>query len=168
MAQTSPIHDSNNVLDTFTPSDLDDMENAMKNKGLNWMNITNCVNQELYPKLGSAIQSIITHDEFKIKFYDLSNRWIDKIIDTLKTKRHLDIEERLYLRKLCQRAQEFIPITNDNRKQLFVNDENKIDYQKDFHAKYKGLNRKMMQDIFDTHRLFRFDNYHFDEYSVQQ
>ena len=31
-----------------------------------------------------------------------------------------------------------------------------------------GLSHSLMQDIFDIHRVFRFSNYHFDEYTEEQ
>eukprot|EP01084_Bolivina_argentea_P178933 309243_1 len=117
---------------------------------ISWMTIANCVHHEMYPILANAIKSTINsqYTDVNINLYDLDDKSINKLISNLKSKK-LGVEERTYLYKLCQRAMNFIPITNDNRKDRFVDDN--ID-EKDFSVEYKGLNAKLLQDIFDVHR----------------
>eukprot|EP00483_Globobulimina_turgida_P011555 UN11577 len=38
----------------------------------------------------------------------------------------------------------------------------------DFAIQIPGLNKDLLQDIFDVHRAVTFNNCHFDEYSLQQ
>eukprot|EP01084_Bolivina_argentea_P260536 440016_1 len=132
---------------------------------LNWRHIANCVDKEMYAKLGSAIRSIIDEDKASKQHIIQSTKNVDELMDILKNKRNLGIEERQYLRNLIKRAQHFVPITKNNIRNEYICVVGN-DILKDFYSKMKGLNPQILQDIFDVHRCFMFTNYHFDEYSV--
>ena len=116
--------------DIFTPADIDEIAFAFNTQfRISWYNIINCIKHEMYPKIGSAIRPIIYNGEIKqqdsdsdddeiaskVDLYDLSKTQEVKVIQYLKTKRKLPIEERNYLSNLIQRARSFIPITTQNR-----------------------------------------------------
>eukprot|EP01084_Bolivina_argentea_P308635 533733_1 len=140
---------------------------------ITWFNIANCVNHEMYPKLGSAIRAIVNKsdinngggDDAKIGLYDLESKHIKIMTAILKEKRNLGVEERNYLKKLIERALDFFS-TGDGEKRY--NAFNGSVHSTDFDVKVKSLNRTVIQDIFDVHRYFKFCNYHFDEYSLEQ
>ena len=67
----------------------------------------------MWPKLASVINAMIDQDDDnkedekespRIDEYDLSDEFIDNVINILKEQRHLPVEEREYLRKLICRA----------------------------------------------------------------
>eukprot|EP01084_Bolivina_argentea_P193897 332639_1 len=166
----------------FTPLDLDEIEYAVnkqmdKNQEIefrmSWYNVCKCVRQEMWPKLANALKSIVNNDDKttkdKIDPHDLSNNAIDKIIQNLKSKRHLAIEERKYLKELIARSRLFIPVPNNNtsdyEESVF---DNTVGSSKDFHSKIPGLNESLLHDIFDVHRAFKFSNYHFLDYSANE
>eukprot|EP01084_Bolivina_argentea_P010471 19501_1 len=146
-------HDEDNIINEFKEHNLDE---------IHWMNIANCVQHEMYPKLANIIRATINDTQIDIGLYDLEKKHIDEMIDILKTKRNLAVEERMYLEKLCYRAVKFTAITDDNHAD-FVNYE---DVKNDDHPfdNYQTL----LQDIFDVHRHFIFSNYHFEHYSLHQ
>eukprot|EP01083_Nonionella_stella_P024995 68841_1 len=148
----------------FSDDDLDEIQNAMDEHRMNWMYIANCVHHEMYPKLANVMRSLVNSSETNVGLYDLDQVHIDTIIHSLKRGK-LVVEERRYLRKLCQRALGFIAFTPANRNNDHDGDDHK---KKIFDLKYKGLNADLLRDIFDVHRHFKFSSYHFYEYSVQQ
>eukprot|EP01084_Bolivina_argentea_P281296 481260_1 len=167
------------ILSAFSPEDLHEIERSVSfvvhhQKGfkLRWTHIANCVNHEMYPKLGSIILAIINDDSSSIEMYNVDNKYIDSMLQMLKNKRNLAVEERTYLKKLCQRAMKFIPITL-SRSEYYINELHRILYplangNQDFFSECKELNSNLLQDIFDVHRQFRFSNYHFEEYTIEQ
>ena len=107
----------------FTRTDLNETEQVFNNKELklSWLNICNAIKHEMYPKLASAIRPIIQdqkHDEessdddedtLNIGLYEIQQN-VKNVIEYLKTKRKLAVEESEYLKRLIQRA-----ITNNNQ-----------------------------------------------------
>ena len=103
----------------FSDTDLNDIEEVFNEKQskISWLNICNAIKHEMYPKLASAIRPIIREqnedkdnvddDEnkntLKIGLYDIEEN-VEKVIEYLKTKRKLGVEERDYLKKLIKRA----------------------------------------------------------------
>ena len=83
---------------------------------MNWFHISNCIKHEMYPKIASTVISFIdknqNHHQAR-QSLDLSIKSETKLIEHLKNKRKLAIEERAYLTKLIQRARSFKLITND-------------------------------------------------------
>ena len=108
------------IEDIYSAIDLNEIEEVFTSKPT-WFNICNVIKHEMYPKLASAIMAI-TEDEFKseaidhniysisIPLYSIKEN-IEEVIQYLKTKRKLAIEERNYLRMFIQRALQFVPIT---------------------------------------------------------
>ena len=89
---------------------------------ISWINICNCIQHEMYPKVASAVRQFINnhsnHNEDEkslIDLYDLSVESETKLIDFLKTKTKLPLEERTYLRQLIQRARSFKPIPKNHQ-----------------------------------------------------
>eukprot|EP01084_Bolivina_argentea_P048723 89731_1 len=128
---------------------------------MNWMNIANCIQHEMYPKLANVIRATINDKEIGIGLYDLGGKHIDKMIEVLQTKRNLALEETNYLNKLCRAAMKFVPVTGFNRHVFMDEIEEEVQF------KGKTLNQTL-QDIFDVHNHFIFSNYHFENYSLQQ
>ena len=91
------------VLSPFGASDLDEIDAVMNQRS--WSNIANCVKHEMYPKLGSTIQSIVDRDANGL-YNVVDDKSTDQMMETLKNDRHLAAEERVYIRKLIQRAME--------------------------------------------------------------
>ena len=92
---------------------------------MNWHKICNCIEHEMYPKVASAIRTLINKQnqndpkkndgETLIDQYDLSPKSESKLIESLKTKKKLAIEERTYLQGLIERARSFTPIQNNHQ-----------------------------------------------------
>ena len=91
---------------------------------MSWSHIINCVKHEMYPKLASTIQSIIDRQnsnqstktkKLQTELYDINTTSIRKLLNYLKTKRKLPIEEVKYLTNLIKRAQSFTVPTEPNR-----------------------------------------------------
>ena len=110
------------IEDVFSATDLNEIEQVFNKKEtkLSWLHICNAIKHEMYPKLASAIRPIIQdqkHDEdssddedtLKIGLYDIQQN-VNKVIEYLKTKRKLAVEERDYLKRLIERA-----VTNNNQ-----------------------------------------------------
>eukprot|EP01084_Bolivina_argentea_P132096 233106_1 len=118
----------------FSPSDMNEISVAVNNTQnekdeqfkMSWDHILEAIKHEMYPKLSSAIKSIINYsnnqqnmqvnedDEkntIKIELYDLTDKSRDNVIEFLKEKRKLKIEERKYLYGLINRARSFNPNT---------------------------------------------------------
>eukprot|EP01084_Bolivina_argentea_P017319 32348_1 len=163
---TSPV--------TYTQTDLEDKieldiysrsvssESETKPFQINWIHIANCVAHEMYPKLSSTIRSIINQSD--IALFDVDQIHINEMLNILKTKRGLAIEEIIYLRKLCNRAINFTPTANDHDEKCHDNIDELTDMY--FHLDDIKPTALILQDIFDVHRYFRFSNYHFEEYSL--
>eukprot|EP01084_Bolivina_argentea_P311449 539092_1 len=142
---------------------------------INWMHIANCVQHEMYPKLASALRSIINTQQ-KFNFYDLTEYSAQQMINQLKTQRNVPIEERQYLNALVKRAERFttFAIESDEKKQpskTVATQRSKNDTVKSAlqHDKSSGdLDMDLLQDIFDVHRGFVFTNYHFKCYSENE
>ena len=75
---------------------------------MKWVNICNCIRHEMYPRIASAIISLIDDND------DLTTYPASYLFEQLETKRKLRLEERNYLIQLIQRAQSFKPITIDD------------------------------------------------------
>ena len=101
-------HSDESIINEYTESQLDEIAHATQYQQT-WTKIASCVSHEMYGKLSSAIKSIVNNHKYDIGLYDIDNKHIDKMIDILKTKRNLGIEERVYLKKLCKRAKQFKP-----------------------------------------------------------
>ena len=100
----------------FTASDLDEIESAIDIQfKLNWMHVANCVHHEMYPKLSSAIRSIIKQENQHFELHNLEDQAIKKMLRFLKTQRNLGIEERNYLSNLVIRTRAFTPLTKHNK-----------------------------------------------------
>ena len=107
----------------FSCSDLKEIEQVFNKREskLSWLNICNAIKHEMYPKLASAIRPIIQdqkqdehstdddEEQLKIGLYDIQQN-LDNVIEYLKKKRRLAVEERDYLKRLIERA-----ITNNNQ-----------------------------------------------------
>eukprot|EP01084_Bolivina_argentea_P083588 151345_1 len=147
-----------------------DKNDSSLNFRLNWLHIIECIRHEMWPKLASSIYAIIDNkDEAKHKIIDLYNLdgdTISDVIEILKSKRHLAIEERDYLRNLIKRAKQFNPISCDNTVSTKNINTGPVQKQIDFESKNVGLNLPLLIDIFSVHRSFMFNNFHFNEYSV--
>ena len=86
---------------------------------MSWVNICNCIQHEMYPELASIVRSFINsigheieekkHDEqdSTIGLYDIDAKSENILMEFLKSKRNVPIEERDYLSKLIQRARSF-------------------------------------------------------------
>ena len=78
---------------------------------LNWDRICNCIAHEMWPKLASSIRGIVSEEKNEISadpFCDeKSMESMDKIIEILKVKRNLVIEERTYIKALVERARKW-------------------------------------------------------------
>eukprot|EP01084_Bolivina_argentea_P048722 89729_1 len=125
---------------------------------INWMSIANCIQHEMYPKLANVIRATINDKGIGIGLYDLEQKYIDKMIEILQTKRNLALEETNYLRKLCHAAIKF-----DFNRRVFVDEIDGVQFKRK-----KLNNQTLLQDIFDVHNHFIFSNYHFENYSLQQ
>eukprot|EP01084_Bolivina_argentea_P311452 539095_1 len=159
-------HGNDNIMNDFTEYDLDEIQKAVQENHINWMNIANCIQHEMYPKLANVVRATIKDTKIDIGLYDLDKKHIDQMIEILKSKRNLAVEERMYLGKLCYRAAKFTPITNENRHESVheIQDEDEVLFNSE---KLKQA-LSLLQDIFDVHRHFIFSNYHFENYSLQQ
>ena len=71
---------------------------------LNWDRICECIGHEMWPKLASSIRGIVNDQKNNIKSDDFSDKTVQEIIEILKAKRNLAIEERMYFKALVQRA----------------------------------------------------------------
>eukprot|EP01084_Bolivina_argentea_P250583 419908_1 len=207
MAQHEP-QDEDNILSVFSRSDLDDMsnmltdinelkENELKENEFrtSWMNVANCIKQEMYSKLASFVQSMI--QQHNIGIYDLDDRYIETIMMIFE-KRNPSIQEKTYLHKLIQRAKLFVPIDSSKNKynEITNRDENQLQkpYLHDLHDLYNNLERnnipseeikklnklfknarnqnemdvmEFLQSILDVHRHFCFSNHHFEDYKLK-
>eukprot|EP01084_Bolivina_argentea_P027417 50972_1 len=136
---------------------------------INWNHIIQCVNHEMWPKLGSIIEAIINNkDKTKHKIiglYDLTDQCIDDVVEILKSKRNLAIAERIYFSKLVTRARTFTPFNNQTTKDI-IRLRNNTEFLRDFDRKHKGFNASLLNDIFNIHRAFMFANFDFYEYSL--
>ena len=92
-----------------------------------WLNVCNCVQHEMYPKIASTIKSFINHqndekqDNEEKSLIDLDIDMEAKLIKFLKTKRKLPIEERTYLKHLIQRARSFKSINKNSISLVTIN-----------------------------------------------
>eukprot|EP01084_Bolivina_argentea_P289467 497086_1 len=122
---------------------------------MNWEKACNAIHHEMFPKLANIIRAIINDKQTEIKHDDLSDDTINKVVDILKTERHLPFEERQYLRKLLLRSVQFQQKTDINITNIDI---------------YKQNNDKtnLLMDIFDVHRIFMFFNFQAKEYLVEQ
>eukprot|EP01084_Bolivina_argentea_P311451 539094_1 len=157
--------DNDNILNDFTEYDLDEIQKAVEENHINWINIANCIQHEMYPKLANVVRATIKDTQIDIGLYDLDKKHIDQMIEILKSKRNLAVEERMYLGKLCYRAAKFTPITDENHAEFVDNEDIEDD---DHQLDNEKLNQILLQDIFDVHRHFIFSNYHFAHYSLHQ
>eukprot|EP01084_Bolivina_argentea_P219448 372196_1 len=136
---------------------------------MNWNNVCQCVKQQMWPKLSSAIKSIVDSldGDNVFLFWDnvITNDSIDIVINKLKEKRHLQIEERKYLQKLIYRTKNFTPIVNNHYYQGFIQGKISSEMKTIYHSS-KTLNEALLMDIFDVHRIFVFSNFNFRNYSA--
>eukprot|EP01084_Bolivina_argentea_P219446 372193_1 len=136
---------------------------------MNWSNVCQCVKQQMWPKLSSAIKSIVDSldGDNVFLFWDnvITNDSIDIVINKLKEKRHLQIEERKYLQKLIYRTKNFTPIVNNHYYQGFIQGKISSEMKTIYHSS-KTLNEALLMDIFDVHRIFVFSNFNFRNYSA--
>ena len=106
----------------FSASDLDEIESAIDIQFKpSWIHVANCVHHEMYPKLSSAIRSIIKQENQHFNVHDLEDQAIKSMLKYLKKQRNLGIEERNYLSNLVIRTRAFTPITKHNKGKLYVN-----------------------------------------------
>ncbi len=73
MSVTEQDNESNDVLDDFSESDLNEIENGMKknmnhNYNINCESIAKCIEHEMYGKLANAIRFIINNNNIKIGY----------------------------------------------------------------------------------------------------
>eukprot|EP01084_Bolivina_argentea_P192249 330068_1 len=145
---------TNMLLSTFTDCELNELKQTLQcdidenpdksEQYMNWNNVFQCVKQQMWPKLSSAIESIVHNVKMDSVITDES---IDIIINELKEKRHLPTEERQYLRKLIHRTRNFTQFTNNHNKG------NNIALGCNFvHEKIKGLTSELLMDIFHVHK----------------
>eukprot|EP01084_Bolivina_argentea_P031631 58542_1 len=85
------------------PKDM--KQDILIKKRMDWAKISNCVEYELYPKLASVIKTIVNDN--KMNECVITEKTVDFMIQTLKTKRNLAYDELCYLRELIQRAVDF-------------------------------------------------------------
>ena len=74
---------------------------------LNWSNIAQCVHHEMYPMMASNMKSVIeTMDDISLcdNYGRLDEESMNKMIETLKSKRNVTNDEIEYIRKLAERA----------------------------------------------------------------
>eukprot|EP01084_Bolivina_argentea_P024449 45552_1 len=88
-------------------------------------------------------------DEHKMDKGAITEKTIDFMIETLQTKRNLTHEELCYLKELIQRAVDF-----DIDTLVFASAE-----------PHTQNNSTLLQDVFNVHRWFLFNDYHFEKYS---
>ena len=87
---------------------INNSESASVTFELDWDRICNCIGHEMWPKLASSIRAIVNEAKNEIKSKDFSEeKNVEKIIDILKNKRNLVIEERTYLKQLIKRAKQW-------------------------------------------------------------
>ncbi len=102
-----PLHSANNKNNSEFYTDNNEASEALVEFELNWDRICNCIGHEMWPKLASSIRGIVNEQKNEIKSEDFSEESIEKIIEILKGKRNLAIEERIYLKALTERAKAF-------------------------------------------------------------
>eukprot|EP01084_Bolivina_argentea_P128673 227401_1 len=143
---------------------------------MDWQKACNAIKHEMWSKLASSVRAIVNDKNRNIDQYDLSVECINKVINILKEERHLAVEEREYLRKLLKRCAKFRPaflkmsVKDKQQSYTVVSDDIENDIYTDFDIdeSEKGLNMSLLIDIFNVHRVFRFSNFHFKEYSVSE
>ena len=119
---------------------------------MSWMKIASCVDHELYLKLGSVLRSIVRSADAAIDEAHVDEASIQTVMNILKTKRGLPLDERVFLRKLIGRA---LQLQTDQAHH--ENEDVDAIRQED-----------VLQDIFDVHSAFKFSNCHFEEYTQSQ
>eukprot|EP01084_Bolivina_argentea_P314599 544914_1 len=121
------------LVDEYKEEDID--YKSMNEDILDWTQVCNGISHEMWPKLASAVKSIVTDQA--INQHDLSVTSIDKVIDILKNKRNLCIEEQEYLRRFLQQAAAFKPLNRYPPVNEYSDAKNNI--YRDFSIKLKGL-----------------------------
>eukprot|EP01084_Bolivina_argentea_P171570 297239_1 len=119
---------------------------------MDWFKACNGIQHEMWSKLAIAVKSIIIDDATKIKMDNLSEKNIIQVINILKNRRHLAIEERGYLRRFLRRAANF-KINNQYIK--IQQNQNKM-------LQYESL----LIDIFYVYKIFIFTNFNFREHTI--
>ena len=96
-------HRKNSKSSAFAePSKSSDLSASKARRRMTWMNIANCVDHEMYTKLGSVLRAIV--DEHDKHEQEINAQSMDELMEILKRKRNLCVEERAYLRRLIERA----------------------------------------------------------------
>ena len=87
LAKSILIHliknDKNNEINLNEEADGDNNNNNNNEFKLNWYNLCNRINNELWPELSSLIKSIILNKNNKININDINNNTINKIFNLL-------------------------------------------------------------------------------------
>ena len=100
----------------FSITDLDEIKSAIDSQFKpNWIHVANCVHHEMYPKLSSAICSIIKQENKHFDVHNLEDQAIENMLKCLKKQRNLGIDEGNYLYHLVIRTRSFTPITKQNK-----------------------------------------------------
>ena len=74
-------------------------------KGLSWRHVINAVKHEMFPVLGSSLESCI--ESTTLDLQDLSEDAADRVIKALHGKRKLNTKEAANIKYLVQRAREY-------------------------------------------------------------
>eukprot|EP01084_Bolivina_argentea_P250554 419849_1 len=117
---------------------------------IGWNNVCKYIHQDMWPKLASIVKSIIDDEQrkknTKFDINNLSDQNIDYVIDILKDKRHLPMEERTYLIQLIKRCRQFVSITDCLNTDPNLN-HNLFVY---LNNKKQGINAAVLLDVFDV------------------
>eukprot|EP01083_Nonionella_stella_P099627 280118_1 len=168
--QTDPDDLINEILDDMTSNEIHSLKGQISNVpsqpatdfSISWNHLIACIKHEMWPKLAFVIQAMINNDD------DLrDDECVHKVLEKLKTERHLPSEEYEYLKKLITRTKQFNPsqyLHNKNENDMDI-DINHYD-GRDHHDQIPGLSRALRMDIFDAHKVFMFTNFNFREYTI--
>ena len=80
---------------------------------MNWRFICNAIGHEMWKKLASALQAIISNDDNNININDIDDKTIKKVLKILSSKRRLEKEPKEYMLRLIKKTQTFTPIINN-------------------------------------------------------
>eukprot|EP01084_Bolivina_argentea_P200532 342903_1 len=157
---------TDDIISSFNEDELSQMKQIMQSDKtndqikfyMNWDHICNAIQHEMWPKLANIVRAVINNaDESKHKILDIHD-----VIKILRNERYLAIEERQYLTALVERAKAFDFRHNVN----YTKEQETSDLIKHFSSETKGLNKSLLQDVFDVHRSFLFSDFNFRDYTA--
>eukprot|EP01083_Nonionella_stella_P299276 1015905_1 len=154
-SDTDIDRETDDMLATFDERELKEYTQTLQSNDnicvMDWNKVIECVNHEMWPKLGSIIKGILRKKGEEMMDCEVKEEDITTVMETLKNK-GIAAESINYLQELIERAMHW----NRNPKQY----DDERGNENDFDA--------LLSDIWSVYKWFHFAHFNLTEYSFHQ